>query len=474
MNKLASIRETLLDEWVEGATPLMESDAVEIIKFQAWYRAWTKSSDTNLADFMTDFTEGMWDVYYPIDEVTVQEDEGLMHGGSEEVERNNFKVRADLKQYRRFSGTIDEYVPWKRSTRAVATAQGMGELLDDDYTVPQEGEDNYKVYAQKNALLHAALTMATAKGTAILRVEKFRLESDGRGAWMSLRDWYEGQGSNESIAKRAMKILHTTKFTSQTPNGADGYIYTFEQALQDLEETKHVYDPTMKKIMFLENIHEESYKIVVEMLKLDDKRTYNDCIIEIRRRSVDVEKDQKIPSKRFFRRANNTQGAQARPAPGRGNGNRAQRPNQARNDDFIPRDQWMNMSRDQQLAVINRRQGARPAQGGNREPGRLPRQYPNVNRAGIDENDQGMALRQAMRTQSSPSIGRANVNNTHVYRVSDAVKSPRMKTKISWHCSIDLPEVCYCYADMIVWLAQEYQRLDGPCYSRGQSNLGQH
>jgi hypothetical protein len=56
----------------------------------------------------------------------------------------------------------------------------------------------------------------------------------------------------------------------------------------------------------------------------------------------------------------------------------------------------------------------------------------------------------------------------------ELAKSPRMKTKISWHCSIDLPEVCYCYADMIVWLVQEYQRLDGPCYSRGQSYLGQH
>jgi hypothetical protein len=211
---------------------------------------------------------------------------------------------------------------------------------------------------------------------------------------MSLRDWYNGQGSNESIAKRAMKILHTTKFTSQTPGGADGYIYTFDQALQDLEETKHVYDPTVKKIMFLENIHEDSYKIVVEMLKLDDKRTYKDCIIEIRRRSVDVEKDRKIPSKRFFRRANNTQGAQARAAPGRGNGNRAQQPNQARTDNFMPRDVWNNMSREQQQAVLIRRQegGARPTPGGNREPGRLPRQYANANPAGIDENDQGMAL----------------------------------------------------------------------------------
>jgi hypothetical protein len=110
-----------------------------------------------------------------------------------------------------------------------------------------------------------------------------------------------------------MKNLHSSKLTSTTPNGADGYIQIFEQALQDLEETKHYYDPTMKKIMFLDNIQGESYKIVVEMLKLDDVKTYDDCIIKIRRRSVDVEKERKIPGKRFFCRANKT-GAQARPA----------------------------------------------------------------------------------------------------------------------------------------------------------------
>ena len=159
----------------------------------------------------------------------------------------------------------------------------MGELLEDSYTVPEEGEEGFKVFTQKNSLLHSALTMSTADSSAALKVEKFRLTVGGRGAWMALRDWYEGQGSNESVAKRAMKILHSSKLTSATPNGADGYIQIFEQALQDLEETKHYYDPTMKKIMFLDNIQDEAYKIIVEMLKLNSSKTYDNCIIKIRR-----------------------------------------------------------------------------------------------------------------------------------------------------------------------------------------------
>ena len=420
VGRLASIQDDVLDAWAQGTAPLTESDAVEITKFKSWYHTWTKDSEANLADFMADFTEEMWDVYYPTTAVDVHEAEGLHERSEGEGVRNDFKVKADLRQYRRFTGTIDEYVPWKRSTRAVATAQGLGELLDDTYTVPQEEEDEFKVYEQKNALLHSALTMATAEGTAILKVEKFRPMADGRGAWMALRDWYEGQGSNESIAKRAMKLLHTSRFTSTTQNGADGYIQTFEQALQDLEETKHYYDPTMRKIMFLDNIHDESYKIVVEMLKLDDTKTYDDCIMEIRRRSVDVEKEVKIPGKRFFRRANNT-GARARPAGRGGRQPQGQGPGAARGDDFVPTHVWNNMSREQQAAVISRRQGPRANQGAGRGPAVLPRQYANANRTGSELNEQGAAIRNAMRTHSSP-MGRANINSTHAsYHVSKNV-----------------------------------------------------
>jgi hypothetical protein len=284
IGRLAMLQDVQVEGWASSTTPLTESDANEIIKFKAWYLAWTKNRESDLTNFMGVFTEEMWDTYFPTGDDAVQDDQGL-HGRSEEVEeRNNFKVKADLKQFLRFTGLIDEYVPWKRATRAVATAQGMGELLEDSYTVPEEGDDDYKVFTQKNSLLHSALVMATAQGTAILKVEKFRPTADGRGAWMALRDWYEGQGSNEAVAKRAMKMLHSSKLTSATTNGADGFIQIFEQALQDLEETNHFYDPTMKKLIFLDNIQDEAYKIVVEMLKLDSDKTYDDCIIEIRRR----------------------------------------------------------------------------------------------------------------------------------------------------------------------------------------------
>ena len=84
--RLASIEPTLLEEWAQGTTPLTESDASEITKFRTWYHEWTRPGGGNLADFMTDFTEDMWDTYFPEDEASVHEEEGLQHGRSEEVE----------------------------------------------------------------------------------------------------------------------------------------------------------------------------------------------------------------------------------------------------------------------------------------------------------------------------------------------------------------------------------------------------
>ena len=171
IGKLAMLQDSLVEGWASGTTPLMESDVNEISKFKAWYLAWTKNRDNDLSNFLGIFTEDMWDTYFPSGDDAVQDDLGL-HGRSEEVEeRNNCKVKADLKQFRHFTGLIDDYVPWKRATRAVAMAQGMGELLEDSYTVPEEGEEGFKVFTQKNALLHSALTMSTADSSATLNVK---------------------------------------------------------------------------------------------------------------------------------------------------------------------------------------------------------------------------------------------------------------------------------------------------------------
>ena len=100
---------------------------------------------------------------------------------------------------------------------AVATAQGYGELTDVEYICPSDQDEGFSKFNQKNGLFHAGLTVATAKGMAITKVDKFKKTHDGVRAWTELLNYYEGQGSSESIAKWAMNTLHSYKLTRSTP-----------------------------------------------------------------------------------------------------------------------------------------------------------------------------------------------------------------------------------------------------------------
>ena len=80
--------------------------------------------------------------------------------------------------------------------------------------------------------------------------------------------------------------------------------------MHDLEETGHPYDDVMRKVTFLDNIEHPGYKENKTVLALDDKKTYEECVMEIRRAAVDVESTRE-------RRHVNFQG------PGKGRGQRS-------------------------------------------------------------------------------------------------------------------------------------------------------
>ena len=56
-----------------------------------------------------------------------------------------------------------------------------------------------------------------------------------------------------------------------------------ENALQDQEDLETPYDSIMAKINFLNNIEDGSHTITKETLSMDNKRTYANCLNEIRR-----------------------------------------------------------------------------------------------------------------------------------------------------------------------------------------------
>ena len=242
--------------------------------------------------------------------MTIEDDEA-------EILKNNdlWKyLKIDLCSYPKFSGRIQDWVPFKRQFKAVASMQGLEDVVDKDFVLPVDREE-LALFMRKSHFIHAALTIALAGGTAILRVELFASNRDGRSAWVSLVEWYEGQGSTNSVAKRAMTVLHSLKLTRSTTNYVKGYIARFEEALHDLAETGHEYDAVMKQITFLAGIIDPSLTNYVDILRLDDNKSYDDCVMDVRRFSFEIlDRDCSSMGRNTHRHVNQVQGSQ--PAQG--------------------------------------------------------------------------------------------------------------------------------------------------------------
>ena len=152
--------------------------------------------------------------------------------------------------------------------------------MNTDFVMPTEPKE-LNDFLARSKFIYVALTVCLAKGTAIFKVQQFSEDSDGHSAWKSLCDWYEGQGSSDSMAMRAVNTLSGIRMTCDTRNGVEGYIAKFEEALQDLKETGHEWDDIMKKITFLSGIADPQYKHLMTTPRLNNTKNYEDCVMDL-------------------------------------------------------------------------------------------------------------------------------------------------------------------------------------------------
>ena len=197
-------------------------------------------------------------------------------------------IKIDVKSYPEFDGQLKNWKSFKQKFKSVASLHKIGYLLNKDYVIPTDPDDLSK-YQQHNSFLQSILEYALAKGNALTKVKKFSDAQDGMASWSELVLWFENQGSIETQARKALTIINTHRLTANSFGGAELYLEKFESALQDLEEVGKPYDMAMAKINFLNNIQDEDYKIVKESLEMDDSKTYHECLVEIRRKSISVE-----------------------------------------------------------------------------------------------------------------------------------------------------------------------------------------
>ena len=437
------------DDWfgtvVEDAN-LSEVDISEIIAFKLWY--WTKFLPEG--DIVEQLTHDSWEKFCSAKAPGATTTESTSSDSA--TTKDSVKIKTDLRHYPTFDGRLEKWTTFKRKFLAVAIMHGHGDILAKDYKTPSDPADA-KMHAEHGHVIHSALVLGLAGGTAILKVVKHDLSRDGALAWADLIEWYEGQGSMEAIAKRAMETLQTLQLTRGTRNGAEGYISRFEQAIQDLHETNHEYDEVMKKITFLSGIRDPQYDHLCAILKLDNTRSYEQCVMEVRRSAIDIESTRSVVT--------GGNGGMRGGRYQRGIQRRANRLDQVRTvtqqivpNGYIASNVWNSMSSAEREEVIRKRANApqqrssnneqqqRRRQNGNggertdRRGGALPRQYAgNANRTTVrtshpnNGNDNGGDNGYPVQRARNVVRARANVTRAQVLHVRQGEMGYRMPTR---------------------------------------------
>jgi len=211
-------------------------------------------------------------------------------------------VKLDIRFYPAFDVKLNSWRSYKQKFKALANMHGFSQIIEKSYNVPTDvNSGEYAIHKSRNGFLQSILEFSLAESTALSRVKRYASTMDRRSAWMKLDKWYEGQGSQETLAKAALEVLATHKLTTTSHGRAELFMEKFETALRDLEDMGKPYDLKMAKINFLNNICDEAYHVVKDTLEMNPDKTYHDAVIEIRRKSISVEGSQSKHARRANR-----------------------------------------------------------------------------------------------------------------------------------------------------------------------------
>ena len=138
-------------------------------------------------------------------------------------------AKIDIKSYPKFDGKLQSWKAFKQKFLSVATIHGIQPIMLPLFVVPSDPTDSKEVvtlFTSKNLFLQSILEFSLAKSTASALVKKFNGKDEGRSAWLGLVKWFEGPGSQETIAQKALSILATHKLHHNSHGGADLYVLT--------------------------------------------------------------------------------------------------------------------------------------------------------------------------------------------------------------------------------------------------------
>jgi hypothetical protein len=185
----------------------------------------------------------------------------------------SFKIGA--QDFGKFDGRPEHWYAFKNKTMSTLGVAGFSSILDKSIPIKDQ-EGNHRVYYLFEG--------ATNDGSASHIVKQHEEARDGRAAWYSLKDWFEGKTTSGDIAKTCRIKLQALELM---PKGdANIYINDFIRLKNQLESMDEGEHPATLIDQFLDQIKDNKYEVTVTNLRMDSEKTLQQCIEAVRRHDL--------------------------------------------------------------------------------------------------------------------------------------------------------------------------------------------
>lgn len=259
---------------IAEAEKVSPSDVDMIEVFLEWYGK-VFLIESTLTSIQTDFDEDAWDEFLAErhrNNITPAQKPPPKSNG--ESRRNNNQpinpadmvpevAKLDPLKAPSFSGKAENWLKFRRLLRTFLQPYGLDRLLSEDFKVPEDTDTSYPVFQAQNNLLHSILTQATKDGKADTYAKRNDLTRDGRETYLQLNEAYHDQNSKNAAAARAISSLERLHLHRGIRDGAEGYLRNWDDALADLSDMGHTYDPLIQKVKFLDGIQDPAFSTTV-------------------------------------------------------------------------------------------------------------------------------------------------------------------------------------------------------------------
>ena len=192
---------------------------------------WAELMEGSRARAERDAREGLAELKDAVTALTAAQTTPRPHNALADFERGNRRTISDYPEFR-FDKEWDQ---WSRSVKALASTQGVGEPIQNHYTLPTN-PDELELHHRKSDFLYTVWVQKVRTNKGMLFVKEHTTDKDGHAVWEKLRDHYTRSQMARSRIDALRELIVTDRIPSQPRRRLSDYLTDFDKQVTEYND----------------------------------------------------------------------------------------------------------------------------------------------------------------------------------------------------------------------------------------------